>query len=525
MVTHATQSHHDPDRLIAPSARQSFTVLAVGGSEARDRTAEILNFLIMLGYGVRLVGVVDLENSAEAPPDSTVLESQLRILKGMLEEVPVDLLIITTEDQTILRELRAGVSPSTHVLEWFGAQLMKQVRSLLEVSFTGAPKTRYVELMKEVLMSGPEVSTMVVNEDFEILDINNLLLRNTGLEREDCMGRSCFSVLRHRLKPCHRDGDSCVVRQVLETGRSAHTVREERMEGDSSRYFTVSAYPLQEEENGKNTVMMVWKDVTQGITPVLARQAQNMQENFNYLLRQDRMAALGKLAAAAVHEINNPMQGIMTFAKLIKGSLDKETYSETELEQFRKYLDLIATESARCGQILRNLLSFARKGDLKQTSVDISGLLDETFLLVRHRTELQGVELRREIHEKLPPVPGDRNQIKQAFLNVILNALESMQEGGKIAVSAKLDDEAKHVLVEVTDTGSGIPKSALPNIFEPFFTTKREGKGVGLGLSVVYGVVAQHGGDIEVTSDEGKGTTFIISLPLTSGKSGKNRTE
>jgi len=226
------------------------------------------------------------------------------------------------------------------------------------------------------------------------------------------------------------------------------------------------------------------------------------------------MVALGKLAAAAVHEINNPIQGILVFAKMMRGALDGDSLSPDQIEKFRKYLDLIATESARCGQILRNLLSFSRQNGLEAAYFDLRAVLEEIFLLMGNRMELQNIGLEEKVPDELPPVFGDRNQIKQAILNLVLNAVEAMQDGGRLIVTAEIGPDEDQVTICVSDTGPGVPKKMRKSIFEPFITTKKDGKGVGLGLSVVYGVIAQHGGTIDVDSEEGKGSTFTIRLPV-----------
>ncbi len=156
----------------------------------------------------------------------------------------------------------------------------------------------------------------------------------------------------------------------------------------------------------------------------------------------------------------------------------------------------------------------ACQGELKKDFFDIHELLEELFLLTGNRMELQDVTLNRDIAEDLPRMYGDRDHIKQAILNLILNAVEAMPGGGIVSVCVKLSPDKKHIGVSVTDTGTGVPKKVQNSIFEPFVTTKDDGKGVGLGLSVVYGIVAQHEGSIEVESDEGNGAKFVLTFPV-----------
>jgi two-component system, NtrC family, sensor kinase len=264
-------------------------------------------------------------------------------------------------------------------------------------------------------------------------------------------------------------------------------------------------------------VLIVWKDVTPGISRVLDRQARNIEENFSHFLQQDKMIALGKLAAAAVHEINNPIQGILTFAKLMRSSLDKGSLLPDDLTRFKTYLDMIASESARCGEILTNLLSFSMRREFKEDLVNLADLLDDVFLLMGNRMDLAGITLNREIGRDLPFIRGDSNKLKQGLLNLLLNSVEAMPNGGTISVSVDLHPDTEHVRIRIQDTGPGIPKEIQGNIFEPFFSTKENGKGVGLGLSVVYGIIGEHGGTIELESREGEGAAFTLTLP-TAGK-------
>ncbi|MDQ1240750.1 MAG: two-component system, NtrC family, sensor kinase, partial [Thermodesulfobacteriota bacterium] len=379
-----------------------------------------------------------------------------------------------------------------------------------------ATRTRLqtVELIKEVLMSGPGISLMVVDEDLEIVEISNSILERTKMALEDCIGRPCHWVLKKGLRPCHCSGDTCIAQEVLLNERSVHTVKEAGSREDSHRYFTVSGYPLRRDEDGKRNVLIVWKDINQEMTQVLSRQAQNIQQSFFQTLQQDKMVALGQLAAAAVHEINNPIQGILTFAKLMRQSFNKDSLNATEFEKFRSYLDLIASESARCGQILRNLLSFARMDKIEKSPVDFNPAVDEVFMLVRNRAELQGVTLVRRTADDLLPMFGDRGHIKQALLNLIINAMDAMPNGGVLTVSAQMDSDREKIRILVSDTGVGVPKSLHGSIWEPFVTTKAQGKGVGLGLSVVYGIVTQHGGTVDMQSEENRGTVFGMNLPV-----------
>lgn len=490
-------------------------VLIVGGQEALTKSDDILDSLGSMGFNLALVGVVQL--GMEGLSDRTKTGRGTSLLEdcvALIKEDPPDLLIITTHDHLLRESVINVVPPHTRVLGSFGVDVLEALQSVSGQLGTCRNRLQSVEVIKEVLMAGSEVSIMVVDEDYKVLEINRAILDRTDMSREACLGRGCHWVIHRHMEPCYLKGYKCEVREVLRTGHSTHAVREDVRKDGTRRYYTVSAYPLKEDEFGKKSVIIVWKDVTKGMTSVLDRQADNIRRDFLHFVHQDKMVALGKLAAAAVHEINNPIQGILVFAKMMRASLDGESLSLDEVEKFRKYLELIASESARCGQILRNLLSFSRQTDLEKAYFDLNAVLDEIFLLMGNRMELQNIALEECVAQALPPVFGDRNQIKQAILNLVLNAVEAMQEGGRLGVTAELDDDEDHVTIRVSDTGPGVPKKMQKSIFEPFITTKKDGKGVGLGLSVVYGVIAQHGGTIDLDSDEGKGSTFTVKLPV-----------
>ena len=233
------------------------------------------------------------------------------------------------------------------------------------------------------------------------------------------------------------------------------------------------------------------------------------------MLLVEKMASLGKLAAVVAHEINNPLTGISTYARLLQRKLSsKDTGTELGDGETEKALKLIEDEAVRCGKIVRNLLLFSRTPGARFSEEDLPPLLERCVMLVQHRAELEEVEIRLEAEEGLPRVSCDASQIQQMILALAMNALEATPSGGYVALSARALDDGKGVVLAVSDSGRGIPQEHLDKIFEPFFSTKEEVTQVGLGLSVVYGIVNRHSGHIDVRSAPGSGTTFTITLPL-----------
>jgi two-component system NtrC family sensor kinase len=508
-------------------AKQPLKVLIIGTKTALKQSREILDSLAPMGLKLSLIGAVCIGKKGGSEFGS--LEFDFPVFhdyKATIETQAPDLVVLTTRDRRLFRRLVEIVPRQTRVLDFFALDAFQTLKRVSGQLGTMQNKLRSVQLVKEVLMAGSGVSIMAIDEDFRVLDINNAILQKTHMTKEGCIGRTCHWVVNRRIEPCHLRGGGCPAVEVFRTNSSTHGVREEDRENGTKRYFTISGYPLGEDEHGKKCVLMVWKDVTRGLAPVMDRQARHMREDFSHVLQQDKMAALGKLAAAAVHEINNPIQGILTFSKLMRATLNRDSLTADEIEKFRNYLDLIASESARCGQILRSLLSFARLGNLQKSPVFLGPILDEVEMLVGNEMELQKITLKRDITEDSPPMCADRNQIKQVLLNLILNSIEALSSGGGvITVATEAPLSPDFVRIRVSDTGGGIPKAIQGSIFEPFITTKEFGKGVGLGLSVVYGIVTQHGGSIEMQSTEGKGATFILTMPIAKKGLEKNASE
>jgi two-component system NtrC family sensor kinase len=228
------------------------------------------------------------------------------------------------------------------------------------------------------------------------------------------------------------------------------------------------------------------------------------------LLRTEKLSSLGKLSASIAHEINNPLAGILTFAKLTIRKLAEGDLDGDGREKVLKHLALVEREAYRCSVIVKNLLDFARERPMLMKPADVNQAVDEILSLVDNQAHIQGIEIVREL-SPLPRVMGDFGQLRQAFMNVAVNACEAMEGAGRLTVRTREVPGELPVEVVFEDTGPGIPPERLRKIFDPFFTTKE--RGTGLGLSVVYGVVEKHGGRIEVDSREGEGTRFVIRLP------------
>jgi PAS domain S-box-containing protein len=242
------------------------------------------------------------------------------------------------------------------------------------------------------------------------------------------------------------------------------------------------------------------------------------------LIRSEKLASLGQLAASVAHEVNNPLAGILVYTTLL---LKKYQDKKLQTEETEKQLLKMKKELERTSGIIRNLLDFSRQSDADMRPIEINKVVEAALLLVRHQISLENIGLELKLSQELPLVLAAFDQIQQVLVNIILNATQAMPEGGKLSIatsvakSVKINESFKNtVRIDVADTGVGIPKENMGKLFTPFFTTKEKGKGVGLGLPVVHGIIERHKGKIEVASELNRGTTFTIYLEVMDGKAG-----
>jgi two-component system, NtrC family, sensor kinase len=238
------------------------------------------------------------------------------------------------------------------------------------------------------------------------------------------------------------------------------------------------------------------------------------------LVRTEKLSSLGKLSASIAHEINNPLAGILTFAKLIVRTLEQGTPDDSTRAALVRHLLLVQRETERCTAIVRNLLDFARERPLRLVEVDLNAVLEEALQLLANPIHLQGIVLEKRLGA-LPPVQGDFGQLRQACVNVVMNACEAMGKAGRLTIETGLVEGGHWVELSFQDSGPGIAPQHLSKIFDPFFTTKE--RGTGLGLSVVYGIVERHGGRIDLRTEVGQGTRLAIRLPPRTADDGKAR--
>ena len=237
-----------------------------------------------------------------------------------------------------------------------------------------------------------------------------------------------------------------------------------------------------------------------------ARLFEEQRTRYEQLVVQtERLSALGRMAAGIAHEINNPLAGILLFSTSVR----KEVKEDGPVKEC---LDIIILETIRCRDIIQNLLEFAREKQPKRSPISINSIIERVLGLLENLFLINRIKLRRNLEPGLLDCFADENQIEQVFLNLLLNAVEAIGQSGVITVRARFNPDFNCIVAEVEDTGCGIPREILPRVFDPFFSTKPLGSG--LGLSMTYGIIKSHGGELKVFSGQGEGTRFIVELPI-----------
>jgi two-component system NtrC family sensor kinase len=231
-----------------------------------------------------------------------------------------------------------------------------------------------------------------------------------------------------------------------------------------------------------------------------------LKETQVQLIQTEKLSSLGRLAAGVAHELNNPLTGVMTFSHLL--------LKRAEDEATKKDLNIIVRETTRCKGIIKGVLDFARETPPKRKECQVNEVINRTLSILEPQSIFHNITIETRLDETLPHIWIDDNQIEQVLMNIALNAAEAMKDKGTLSLASGLNERGDYVEVRIKDTGTGIPQENLSKIFDPFFTTKNPQEGTGLGLSVSYGIIQKHHGDIIVESEVGKGTSFIIKLPV-----------
>jgi len=350
----------------------------------------------------------------------------------------------------------------------------------------------------EAVLDALPVSLYVVDRDYRIVTWNrHREVGELGIPRDMAIGRDVFDVLDKYPQGRVR----AEFERAFRTGEIERIEQQTVNEDGSARHWMVSKIPMKDEVSGEVThVITVGEDVTMRVEAVHA------------VSRAEKLAAVGRLAAGVVHEINNPLATIAACAEALEHRVDEGSFANSDAaDDLAEYLGLIKSEAFRCKTITTDLLDFSRYRGGERRATDAGDIVRSAANLISHQKRGVGIEHAIEIEDGLPPISADSGQIQQAVIALATNGIDAMPEGGTLTF--RVLAKGNRICIEVCDTGSGIPPENMPKIFEPFFTTKEVGSGTGLGLSVCYGIISEHGGRLSVRSNVGKGTTFSIFLP------------
>ncbi|MBW2352426.1 MAG: PAS domain-containing protein [Deltaproteobacteria bacterium] len=385
------------------------------------------------------------------------------------------------------------------------------------------------------ILDGIQDFIVVITPEKKIVEVNQAFLRQMGYTRDEVIGRTCHEVFQSSTYPCESGEIACPLNEVVRNKRPNQQVLTRTDHNGERRFIELSIFPIWEKSGKILRFIEISRDITdrkreeeeitRRLEEMVEERTRQLKETHEKLLHQDKMASLGKLSASVVHEINNPIAGILNLLMLLRRIIKEGTVDGEEIQQFVQYLNLMETETRRIGRIVSNLLAFSRQSGMMVKQVDLNRVMEKTLFLNSNLLKINGIRVEKNLAGDLPRITGSEDQLQQVFMNLVSNAAEAMESSEKGALRIETEHSLKNnsILIRVQDSGVGIVKENLGTLFEPFFTTKKSGKGVGLGLSVVYGIVRDHNGSISVESEVGKGTTFEVEIPIDPQGTGRGK--
>ncbi|MBW1815083.1 MAG: PAS domain-containing protein [Deltaproteobacteria bacterium] len=476
-------------------------IAVVGGGTRCKRLLEIFERHKFEEIDPKVVAVADLKS--DAPGFIKAKKNGLLVTNdydAFFKRSDIDLIIELTGSMDIYNDILNKKKKNVRAIAYTTAQLFWEIYRLSTLQKKTDQElheatAKYKMLINELIQE----DVLVIAYDYRIVDINDRLLKRLGLEREEVIGKHCYEITHRQNTPCSGEKHPCPLIQTMETQQPSQTTHIHLDKNNQEIYYSISTYPLQENDDTIGAIE-ISRDITKDI---------NAQKS---MLQQEKLASIGRLSAGVAHEINNPLTTILTTSILIQEELDPEDSNFKELETITK-------EALRCRKIVTSLLDFARQLEPSKKENNINDIIQESIVLTKKQAAFKDVALVQKLADDIPAVFADKGQIEQALINLILNAIEATDSGGKIEASSGYNSDTKSVEVRISDSGEGISPDDLSKIFDPFFTTKEEG--TGLGLAIIHGIIEQHNGTIDVDSKLGKGTTFKILLP-TKARYGEN---
>jgi two-component system NtrC family sensor kinase len=408
-------------------------------------------------------------------------------------------------DDTVCRLVDAAAQQAAlaaHISSLYQSARLASANLTIEVERRTAEVQAQRRFIEAIIDSLP-LSLYAIDRNFEIVAWNrNRELGELGIPRGAVLGKSIFGVLTRQ----KRDLLESEFARVFASGEIQRLENTTALANGELKHWLISKIPMWIDRSGEvSHVIAIGEDITARV------------EANRAVARAEKLAAIGRLAAGVVHEINNPLATISACAEALESRVSGGEFKESSaLDDLREYLGLIRSEAFRCKTITNGLLDFSRTRSTEHILVNLADVIASAARLLSHQQRGEDVKLQIETATDLPLVSGDPVQLQQAVIALATNAIDAMPDGGVLKIGSRR--QGSTVLVEVSDTGIGIPQQNISKIFEPFFTTKEIGKGTGLGLAVCYGILTEHEGSLDVQSTPGVGTTITISLPAINGE-------
>jgi len=475
-------------------------IAIVGGG---SRCLYLMNFLERHDFQLfvpQILAVADLKDDAVG-----LVEAKKRGMfvtndyNDFFELDNIDLIAELTGDMDIYNDILIKKNKNVRAVSNQTALLFWEVARVSKIAQDAKNKLYQTEKIYEVMINDLlQEEAMVIKTDYRITDINDYMLEKLGLKRDEAIGKFCYEIMHHQDTPCSGDEHPCPLTKTLETGEPSSTTHIHLDKDGNELCYAISCYPFR--ENGKiSGVVEMSRDITKQI------------KTQKSLMQQEKLMSIGRLSAGIAHEINNPLTTIMTSSMLLQEDLDPDDDMYAELETISK-------ESLRCRKIVQSLLDFARQTKPMKKLLNLNDVITDSLYLIRKQAKFHDITINTALSEGLPQTYIDKDQIQQTLINLTLNAIEATESGGLVTFTTEYYHSGDMIHVKVSDTGKGISKDNLNKIFDPFFTTNDSG--TGLGLAITHGIIEQHGGEIQVDSIMGEGTTFTIMLPVK--QKGKN---
>ncbi len=391
---------------------------------------------------------------------------------GVISFTNVDFEEISDEQQTLLRSIGKQIGIALESLS--GLQKLIQSKELLQSVFDGITDL-----------------VILLDDEYRIKMVNKGYLEQYDVEPEDVLGEPCYVVHAGLQNPCpHCDLDRVI-------GEKRAVTSENRC--GRGKIHLVHYYPVFDEDGEIQSIIRYSRDITQ---------QKKVEQKIQHT---EKLVAMGQLAAGVAHEINNPLGIMLCYVDLLKRQL-------ADFPQGLNDLHTIEKQTLNCKRIVTDLLQFARGEESVKKPQDVNRIISEVSKMFSHQLRKQKIRLETDLDELLPDIRLDADRFKQVMVNLLMNALQALENAGMIRISSRYYHEQKVVHICIADTGPGMSVETRNRIFDPFFSTKKTGESTGLGLSVSYGIVRDHGGDIQVQSEPGSGTEFTVILPVDGGE-------